>query len=226
MEMTVLKSVQPFLNGHFMNKNYFAFYSSNALLGLLIVGSAIVGWLVETFCPAINAYLGINFLQYPSTTVIMGGLMKVIDKFWNVWPFKHLFWAEDIAARYEGSIRYLDFDSVTMPFVIEVKQSASQISMCCFYTNYRSEATSCSSKVENLVKEFNGKYSVTFTFTNESHDDPAEHYHGTISLEIKESNTNGERKIVLEGDYYNNRRKCSNAKIKCSFVSKELKNEA
>ncbi len=159
-----------------------------------------------------------SYIDVLSTLGLIGAVLAFLNEFGWKWKWriiKLLIDLPDLNGRYKGTLKSSFKDeqgnNIQKDCVIEIKQSASNICICAYYsdTGTHNETSQSHSVSEQLVKEPNGLFSLYYIFTNDASTLETElnNHHGTAHLkyfpDIK----------ILEGEYYNKRGNTGTIKV-------------
>ena len=90
-----------------MERNYFKYYKSGAIVPFLIIVGTSLSYMTSYLIPLIANSANISYYQFPSVTILIGLVVYAIDKWlWIYPPFSWLFWIDDFSGRYEGTLCY------------------------------------------------------------------------------------------------------------------------
>ena len=203
-----------------MEKNHFKYYKPGVIIPFVLVTGTILSLLISFLVSFLMDNTSANYYQFPSTTILIGGLIYLIDKFlWKYKPFKWLYWTNDISGRYEGVIdfsNYLNGAKDSRSFALEIEQTGSLIKLNTYFNNDSDDTSKSESKLINLNKDEFGNISIFMNYYNNGNSvlKIPEHY-GTNVLEYFE----GE----LKGFYYTNKSPQTKGLMTAKYVSNKLK---
>lgn len=203
-----------------MEKNYFKYYKPGAIIPFVLITGIFLSFLISSLVTLLMDNTAINYYQFPSTTILIGGLIYLIDKFlWKYKPFKWLFWVEDISGRYEGKIEfnhYLDNAKDSRDFALEIEQTGSLIKISTYFNSNNDATSQSESKQISFNKDEFGNLSIFMNYHNKGNfiSNIPEHY-GTNVLEYFKGN--------LKGEYYTNKNPQTSGLMKAEFIGKQLK---
>jgi hypothetical protein len=203
-----------------MDRNYFKYYKPGAVIPFILITGTFLSLLVSSLVSLLMDNTNINYYQFPSTTILIGILIYVIDKFlWKYKPFRWLFWIEDISGRYEGEIEfnhYLDNSKDSRSFALEIEQTGSLLKINTFFNSNNDDTSQSESKQISFNKDEFGNLSIFMNYHNKGNSvsNIPEHY-GTNILEYFQDN--------LKGKYYTNKNPQTSGLMKATFIGKQLK---
>lgn len=203
-----------------MDKNYFKYYKSGAIIPFVLVAGTLLSLLASFLISLLIDNTNTHYYQFPSTTILIGGLIYLIDKFlWKYKPFKWLYWQKDISGRYEGVIEfnnYKDDSRDSRSFALEIEQSGSVIKLNTYFNNDNDDTSKSESKIISLSKDEFGNLSIFMNYHNVGNSvfKIPEHF-GTNVLEYFNSQ--------LKGHYYTNKSPQTKGVMVAKYTSKKLK---
>ena len=208
-----------------MKNNYFTYYKPNAIIGLILILGSILGFGLTCIIKYSNN-LDISYYQYPSTGLLLGGVIWLIDKYlWNKWLVRLLFNIPDISGRYEGEIKYtnpITNKKENKICAVEIFQTGSIIKVKSFFDKKdRTEESPSKSIIEKIVKNDDGSFSLVFTYKNKGISGKFQSHYGTNILDVIK-NKDG---TFLKGEYYTNRIPQTQGQMRVKFITHTLKNE-
>lgn len=210
-----------------MKGNYFRYYKPNLIIGFIVGFGSTLSVLLTFLIKTINQYTDIAYYQFPTVSIILGGIIIWIDKkLWRLFPFRYLFNIPKLGGRYEGRIFYLDVGDNNLPkhkdCALEVLQTGSKIKLNCYFSkNGNEERTPSESLIESVVKNEDDSYSLVFTYRNHGLAGKFQEHSGTNILKFIE---NDEGKF-LKGSYYTNREPQTKGEMEVKFVTNKLKKD-
>ena len=203
-----------------MAKDYFKYYKSEYIIPFILISGAILGFLSSILIHFAIDQVNLSYYQFPSTTVLIGLLIVLIDRFlWKFKPFKWLFLIDDISGRYKGEIifnHYQDNARDTREFFLEIEQSGSEIKLTTYFKNSLESTSKSVSRSINITKDNFGNISIFMNYLNSGN--PVlgiPEHHGTNILHV--NNTK------LDGSYYTDKEPQTKGLMKGKFISKKLK---
>jgi hypothetical protein len=203
-----------------MEKDYFKYYKPAAIIPFILIIGTVLSLLVSRLVSLVIDTTNLNYYQFPSTTILIGLIIYVIDKFlWKYKPFKWLFWIENISGRYEGEIifnNYLDGSKENRSLALEIEQTGSLIKLNTYFNSNTEDTSQSESKQISLRKDDFGNLSIFMNYHNKGNSvsNIPEHY-GTNILEFFQG--------TLKGKYYTNKNPQTNGLMRAVFKSNELK---
>ncbi|WP_456438778.1 Cap15 family cyclic dinucleotide receptor domain-containing protein [Psychroserpens sp.] len=203
-----------------MDKNYFKYYKSGAIIPFVLVAGTLLSLLASFLISLLIDNSNMHYYQFPSTTILIGGLIYLIDKFlWKYKPFKWLYWQKDISGRYEGVIEfnnYKDGSRDNRSFALEIEQTGSVIKLNTYFNNDNDDTSKSESKIISLSKDEFGNLSIFMNYHNIGNSvlKIPEHF-GTNVLEY----FNGQ----LKGHYYTNKNPQTKGVMIAKYAGNKLK---
>lgn len=203
-----------------MEINYFKYYKPAAIIPFILVVGTLISFFVAFLIKLVLDKTSIHYYQFPSTTILIGGVIFLIDKFlWKYKPFKWLFWSKNVSGRYEGFIEYNHFETGVREqryLALEIEQTGSIIRLITYFKNNTDNTSESQSKLISLQKDEFGNLNVFMNYHNKGNPvlEIPEHF-GTNVLEY----FNG----VLKGYYYTNKKPQTKGVMNAKFVSNNLK---
>jgi|GEM_PF-7016086 len=177
----------------------------------------LISLLPESIVSPINDYfsqwsdLGIGLVIGGITALTLYRLLSwLFDKYlWKLGLVKKYTKMVDFSGKWEGSLRSSFSPELEMKVVATIKQTWSEISVHCVFTNLiTNERTTSSSESAHIVPEYDNMMSLlSFTYRNKSinHKLVVREHRGTNDLYLSGYDENKKKHMELRGDYYNNR---------------------
>ncbi|HZW62102.1 MAG TPA: hypothetical protein VFF15_00500 [Flavobacteriaceae bacterium] len=211
-----------------MEKNYFKYIHPGILVSLIIVLGLVIELVTDWLFPIINQYLSNPYLKFPSTVVVVSGIMFLIDEFlWNCPPFKWLYRVDDFSGTYEGVIEYQYLDrkknlkTGRKRQVKVIRQSGSKIAISTKTYDENGELSSPSVNQNMYVekcKSGNG-YTLIYNYLNDGKH-LSKNLNTHFGTEILKFEKDGKVK-KLSGRYYTERDPYMSKGILKDFISKK-----
>lgn len=203
-----------------MGKDYFKYYKPSVIIPFVLVLGTLLSLLVSFLITLLIDNTSKHYYQFPSTTILIGGLIYLIDKFlWKYKPFIWLYWKRDISGRYEGVIEFNNYQDGSREdrlIAIEIQQTGSVIKLHTYFNNKNADTSKSESKLISLSKDEFNNLSIFMNYHNKGNSilNIPEHF-GTNVLEYH----NGQ----LEGYYYTNKSPQTKGAMKAKYISNKLK---
>lgn len=203
-----------------MEVNYFKYYKPSAIIPFILVVGTLISFIVSFIIGLVTENTSIHYYQFPSTTILIGGIIFLIDKFlWKYKPFKWLLWTKNISGRYEGTIEFNHFQTGEREqrvLALEIEQTGSIIRLNTYFNNNIDCTSESQSKLISLRKDEFGNLTIFMNYHNKGNPvlEIPEHF-GTNVLEY----FNGD----LKGYYYTNKAPQTKGVMNAKFVSNNLK---
>ncbi|THV60837.1 hypothetical protein EZV76_00410 [Flagellimonas alvinocaridis] len=182
-----------------MEKDYLKYYHPKFLIGMVILGFALIYLANQSFGWSVSIF---SFLTI---------LITVITRYlWKYAPFKWLFWVDDFSGRYEGKLIYQFQDdngkiqTGELEHVKIVTQTGSNINVSSFTKKIDGSLSSPSTNKGMYVEHTQDgqHYNLIYNYLNEgSSEQGFPPHHGT---EVVKFIKDGDNKR-LSGGYYTNR---------------------
>ncbi|SFW31428.1 hypothetical protein SAMN02927921_01087 [Sinomicrobium oceani] len=194
-----------------MEGNYFKYYKPSLIVPFILIVGTAISYLVALSIPKIFQVTGITYYQFPSSSVLLIGLLHWIDKsLWRYKPFKWLFRIDDFSGRYEGKLVYTYRDDTgqiqtgELDHIKTICQTGSKITMNSFTKDVDGNKSSVSvNKIMCVEKTRDDKhFRLIYSYRNKGSIEkgfPA-HYGTEMIKFIKK----GKHKM-LTGEYFTNR---------------------
>ena len=188
-----------------VQKNYFVFYKTQAILGLIIITSFFIFILRK------------NDFTAPIIALLLIGFLEMVDShLWRYPPFSSMFTVEDFSGTYEGrkvseyvkkieeyssSFKSKEYRN-SSSFTLKIHQTGSQVSIYSFCSKSEKEKIheSMSDKIIIFSNENTSDYELIYHFKDIGVPKDGR-YSGTANLHIKREDD----EFHLEGGFYTNR---------------------
>lgn len=202
-----------------MELNYFKYYKPSAIIPFVLIAGTLLSYISSHTLELLANNTSLNYYQFPSATILLGGLMYWIDKsLWKFRPFKCLFWLKNISGRYEGALEFNHYktgEKEQRAFALEIEQTGSTIKLTTYFNNGKDDTSiSQSDLITPKIDEF-GNLSLYMNFHNNGNPvlDIPSHF-GTNILEYYEG--------MLRGSYYTSKTPQTKGLMTANFVSNKL----
>ncbi len=193
-----------------MDKNYFKYYKPSLIVPFLLIVGTLLSYLTAYLIPLLTDSINVSYYQFPSTTIMIGGLIYCIDKWWWKYPpFRWLFWIDNLSGRYEGLLCYQYQDNGTLKsgelkLIKIISQTGSSIHISSFIKQQNGTLSSPSVNKSMYVEKTHDDrhFNLIYNYLNKGSTQQGFplHYGTGIVKFIKEGNSK-----VLSGHYFTDR---------------------
>jgi hypothetical protein len=194
---------------------------------LLIPFVLILAYILDTIMLIlIEQFPRIEIIRAPSNPALIAMFLGIHNKYlWHLSGFNYLVRVPDMRGRYSGKIKYIwDGQESSKECKVEIIQTASTVSVRCYFNNEEDEKTSSKSLVEE-IREEDGFFYLYFFYLNSGtlENDKLDCHEGVNTFKYIPATT--DKKAKLTGNYFTNRQIQTRGIIDVLFESKKLNGE-
>lgn len=202
----------------------FRYYRITPLIIVVLCLAAVIDYGIhELLLPFLQKH-NIEFLRAPGNASLIASFLLLYDKvIWKVPIFKLLVTIPDISGRYHGKVEYeFQGNPGETECYVEVSQTSSTIKVHSYFKTENKPKTKSKSLVESIEEE-DGFYNVYLYYFNSGSKENADLdcHEGANMLKFIPENDN--KKKMLVGHYFTNRKIQTRGSMEVEFVAKKLK---